>query len=102
MTRAADVAAVLDDAAVGKFGAWLGTCPICLNRKGTQIYKRDDGLMVIDCSCRCGVTAVRASVMARYFDYYGKEMTELLTPSQATAKAANGRTGGNDPLGRDR
>ena len=55
----ADVAAVLDGAVLGEFGVWQGTCPVCSDPKGTQIYARD-GRMIVDHACRCSPKAVRA------------------------------------------
>lgn len=96
--NASDVAAVLDNAVLGEFGAWQATCPICSDRKATQVYELD-GLMVVDRACKCPLKAVRARVLARYAEHYGKELPELLTPSEAKAKTAKAAKTANGPHG---
>ena len=94
----ADVAAVLDGAVLGEFEVWQATCPVCSDPKSTQIYARD-GRMIFDHACRCSPKSVRArKIMALYADRYGRELPELLTPSEA-AKAANGHADREVPWG---
>ena len=102
---AADVAAVLDSAVLGKLGVVAGRLPDLFRPEGTQIYPRD-GRTVVDHVCKCTVKAVRARVMALYAERHGRELPELLTPAEAKAKERGQDSQrprrSRGPLGRDR
>src|SRR5688572_11188345 len=92
----ADVAAVLNNAVIGKFGAALGGCPLCHKPKSTQIFEHA-GMLVVDRLCPCDRKKVRAEVIARYAEQRGAEL-ELFTLAEARSKAkANGANGHAKP-----